>query len=88
MIEEAKIANEKSAADGVVTEDLNENSVTRKLGHTDMGDISDMLERGTDLYKSIDAKGEYTSRAYIDEHPSMIAIRRIDHGESFDDRVQ
>ena len=92
LIEEAKIANEKAAADGVVTEDLNEFSVTRKLGHTDMGDISDILERGSALYKSIDGRGEYTSRAIIDEHPSQIAIKRLDYGnfgnESFDDRVQ
>ena len=91
LIEEAKNANDKAAADGIVTEDLNENSVTRKLGHTDMGDISDMLERGSALYKSIDGRGEYTSRAIIDEHPSQIAIKRLDYGnfgnESFDDRV-
>ena len=54
LIEEAKIANEKAAADGVVTEDLNETSVTRKLGHTDMGDISDDFERGSAVNKSID----------------------------------
>lgn len=33
-------------------EDLHENSVTRKLGHTDIGDISDILEQGSALNKS------------------------------------
>ena len=76
---------EKAAADGVVTEDLNELSVTRKLGHTDMGDISDTLEMGSALYKSIDARENFISRANIEEHPSMVAIKRLDFGQdSFD----
>ena len=54
-----------------------------------MGDISDSLEPGSALYRSIDGRIDYTSRAIIDEHPSQIAIKRLDYGhESFEDRVQ
>jgi len=39
--------NNENGTTGAPTEDLNENSVTRKLGHTDMGDISDTMELGS-----------------------------------------
>ena len=52
MIEEQKRNIEKAQANANQQEDLQENSVTRKLGHTDFGDISDMLELGSQIYKS------------------------------------
>ena len=48
--------------------------MTRKLGHTDIGDISDTLELGSAINKSIE--DNYISRANIDVQHSMIAIKR------------
>lgn len=47
---------------------MNEYSVTRKLGHTDMGDISDSLEVGSAVNKSIEGNvHHYISRANIED---------------------
>jgi len=45
---------EKAEAEANLPEDLNEISVTRKLGQTDIGDISDIFEIGSALNKSHD----------------------------------
>ena len=66
LISEQKAANDKAAAEANVQEDLNEFSITRKLGHTDMGDISDTLEFGSAVNKSIE-NDNYISRANIEE---------------------
>ena len=52
LIEEQKANIEKMEAEANQPEDLHEISVTRKLGHTDIGDISDILEVGSALNKS------------------------------------
>ena len=68
LIEEQKKANEKAALEANIQEDMNEFSVTRKLGHTDMGDISDTLELGSAVNKSIEGNvNHYTSRALIED---------------------
>ena len=76
LIEEQKVAIEKAEADANVIEDLNEFSVTRKLGHTDMGDISDTFEMGSALNKSVEGGDNYVSRALIDGERSMVAIKQ------------
>ena len=70
------MAIEKAEADANVIEDLNEFSVTRKLGHTDMGDISDTFEMGSALNKSVEGGDNYVSRALIDGERSMVAIKQ------------
>lgn len=57
-------------------EDVHETSVTRKLGHTDIGDISDTLELGSAVHKSVD--DHYVSRAQIENDNSLIIINKID----------
>ena len=60
-------------------EDLHEISVTRKLGHTDIGDISDILEVGSALNKSQEGTDIYQSRIEIPGQHSMIHIKRMDY---------
>ena len=68
MIDEQKKANDRAANEANFQEDFNEFSVTRKLGHTDMGDISDSLEVGSAVNKSIEGNvNHYISRANIEE---------------------
>lgn len=80
LIIERKDLLEKLAAEGNAPEDVHETSITRKLGHTDMGDISDTLELGSALNKSVEEN--YVSRANINVQNSMIAIKREDFDES------
>ena len=52
-------------------------SVTRKLGYTEMGDISDTMEIGSALTKSVE-NSNYISRANLDLNVSMAAIKQQD----------
>ena len=63
LITERKDLLKKLEAEGNMPEDVHETSVTRKLGHTEMGDISDTLELGSAINKSVE--GNYVSRAGI-----------------------
>ena len=49
-------------------------SVTRKLGYTEFGDISDTMELGSALSKSME-KDHYKSRAHLEMNASLNAIR-------------
>ena len=77
LVEEQKASLEKLENEPVFQEDLNELSVTRKLGHTDMGDISDTLELGSALYKSVEDTNYFASRAHIKDD-GYFAIKRQD----------
>jgi len=61
LLKERKETIQKQATSDSVLEDVHETSVTRKLGHTDIGDISDTLELGSAVNKS--GEGLYVSRA-------------------------
>jgi len=77
LIEEQKLNIEKTEAEANQPEDLHEISVTRKLGHTDIGDISDILEVGSAVNKSQETD-HYISRAEIPGQHSMIHIKKMD----------
>ena len=79
LIEEQKANIEKMEAEANQPEDLHEISVTRKLGHTDIGDISDILEVGSALNKSQEGTDIYQSRIEIPGQHSMIHIKRMDY---------
>lgn len=54
MSEKREEIKKKSLADQINPDDVNETSVTRKLAGTEFGDISDALEMGSVLNKSIE----------------------------------
>ena len=58
LIEDRKAQIEQEEIDINKQEDLDEHSVTRKLAHTDAGDVSDIadLETPTAINKSIDTE--------------------------------
>jgi len=83
LIEEQKDNVVKAEQQAGWQEDLNEASVTRKLNHTHIDDISDGLELNSAvLNRSIEGSGEpYVSRADINLQHSVMAIKKQDFGQ-------
>lgn len=75
--QKANLSKQETAEHPV--EDVHESSVTRKLGHTDIGDISDTLELGSSVYKS--TEDHYVSRAQIEHETSVRMIKKMDYEE-------
>ena len=84
LIKEQKVAIEKAIEEANIPEDLNELSVTRKLGHTEIGDISDTFDLGSAVNKS--QEDNIVSRANI--NAIQDAISAIKHKDFAQDSIE